>query len=163
MCIAAGGKKKKNFHHQIWYFLKDGQKFERISSLFSTKSTKVLRVSELWWNFHFGDGKIPLLSQKLRQKEWRICNTRYWALERVFVTNGDDNNEGRKRMMQWSSSFWHQPVCLPLFPSLWMPANKAVCVSEVSASLPTPPAQPQLHNHCLDSLITPLHFLPRAE
>lgn len=64
--------------------------------------------------------------------------------------------------MQWSSSFWHQPVCLPLFPSLWMPANKAVCVSELSASLPTPPAQPQLHNHCLDSLITPPRFSPQG-
>lgn len=43
-----------------------------------------------------------------------------------------------------------------------MPANKAVCVSELSASLPTPPAQPQLHNHCLDSLITPPQFSPQG-
>lgn len=45
--------------------------------------------------------------------------------------------------MQWSSSFWHQPVCLSLYPSLWMPANKAVCVSELSPNPACPSSATQ--------------------
>ncbi len=97
------------------------------------------------------------MSLKLKPK-YRILVTEH-KIEALLVIE-EHNMEGRKRMMKWSSSVWHQPVCLPLFSSVWMPANKAVCVSELSASLPSLPAQPKLHNHSLDRLITPSILSP---